>query len=166
MDLIVRQALAGDAPAARQCVVEAFSPYIARIGRPPAPMLLDFHAHTQDGHIWVAQHESAIVGALVQYETIEGFYIDTVAAVPHLRGHGVGRELLMFAEHEALRRGFDGLYLCTNSKMVENQALYMKIGYVEYERKHMAGYDRIFYRKSLPATKGRPPGWAGEAVEV
>ncbi len=129
-------------------------------------MLLDFHAHTQDGHIWVAEYENAIVGSLVQYETTEGFYIDTVATVPHLRGHGVGRELLMFAEHEALRRGFDSLYLCTNSKMVENQALYMKIGYVEYERKHMAGYDRIFYRKALPATKGRPPGWSGKAVEV
>lgn len=154
MNLIVRQALAADASAVRQCVVEAFSPYVARIGRPPAPMLLDFHTHTQDGHVWVAEYQNVIVGALVQYETTEGFYVDTVAAVSRLRGHGIGRELLIFAEHEALRRGFDGLYLCTNSKMVENQALYTKIGYVEYERKHMAGYDRIFYRKSLRAAKG------------
>ncbi|MNL79760.1 hypothetical protein D3C87_2064340 [compost metagenome] len=70
--------------------------------------------------------------------------------------------MLMFAEHEALRRGFDSLYLCTNSKMVENQALYTKIGYVEYERKHMTGYDRIFYRKALQASKGRPPAGPGK----
>lgn len=150
MELIVRQANAGDVPAVRQCVVQAFTPYIARIGRPPAPMLLDFEAHTRDRHVWVAEYENAIVGTLLQYETPTGFYIDTVACVPPLRGHGIGKKLLMFAEQEATLRGFGSLHLCTNSKMVENQALYTKVGYVEYERQHMAGYDRIFYRKPLP----------------
>ncbi len=149
MDLMVRPAAANDVSAVRQCVVEAFSPYIARIGKPPAPMLLDFEAQVRHRHVWVAELDGAVVGVLVQYQTPEGFYIDTVAAAPRQQGRGVGRELLVFAEHEALRRGFGSLYLCTNSKMVENQALYAKVGYVEYERKHMAGYDRIFYRKTL-----------------
>jgi GNAT superfamily N-acetyltransferase len=157
LDLIVRPADANDVSAVRQCVVEAFSPYIARIGKHPAPMLLDFEVHTWDRHVWVAELDGAVVGVLVQYETPDGFYIDTVAAAPRQQGRGVGRRLLVFAEQEALRRGFGSLYLCTNSKMVENQALYAKVGYVEYGRKHMAGYDRIFYRKPL---QGRQQGEA------
>ena len=65
------------------------------------------------------------------------------------RGAGVGRALLLFAEREAIRRGYRSIYLCTNVKMTENQAFYPKIGYVEYERKLDQGYDRIFYRKQL-----------------
>ena len=41
------------------------------------------------------------------------------------------------------------VYLCTNAKMTENQVFYPRLGYVEYERKIEAGYDRIFYRKRL-----------------
>lgn len=152
---IVRQANLGDVSAVRQCVLEAFTPYIVRIGKPPAPMLLDFEALTHKGHVWVAVLEATVAGALVQYETSEGFYIDTVATGPEQRGHGVGRELLLFAEQEAFRRGFSSLYLCTNSKMVENHALYTNIGYAELERKHMAGYDRIFYRKVLEGAQPR-----------
>jgi ribosomal protein S18 acetylase RimI-like enzyme len=146
----VRQANPDDVAAVRQCVVEAFTPYIVRIGKPPAPMLLDFEEHTRKQQVWVAEDADAVVGVLVQYETPDGFYIDTVAAAPRVHGSGVGRELLLFAEQEALRRRFDSVYLCTNSKMIENQALYTKVGYHEYDRKHQAGFDRVFYRKLLP----------------
>jgi GNAT superfamily N-acetyltransferase len=149
LHLIIRQANTGDVPAVRECVVEAFSPYVVRIGKPPAPMLLDFDTHIRSHHIWVAEYMNTVVGTLVQYQTPEGFYVDTVAAFPRLQGHGIGRALLEFAEQEALSRGLDSLYLCTNSKMVENQALYMKIGYVEYERKQVEDYSRVFYRKLL-----------------
>ena len=93
--------------------------------------------------------QARIEGVLVQYETPEGFYIDTVAASPKSRGSGVGRALLTFAEREALRRGFTSVYLCTNSKMTENQLFYPRIGYVEYERRTASGYDRVYYRKAL-----------------
>jgi hypothetical protein len=45
--------------------------------------------------------------------------------------------------------GYTSIYLCTNSKMTENQVFYPRIGYVEYERKHEGGYDRVFYAKAL-----------------
>jgi hypothetical protein len=56
---------------------------------------------------------------------------------------------LEFAEGEARGRGFESIYLCTNSKMTENQVLYPKIGYVEYDRRAQSGYERVFYRKRL-----------------
>ncbi len=158
LQVIIRKASANDVPAARQCISLAFTPFISRIGRTPAAMLLDLDTHTRDGHVWVAEHADAVAGVLVQYPTPTGFYIDVVAAVPHLQGQGVGRALLVFAEQEAKRLAFDSLYLCTNSKMVENQALYARVGYVEYERQQMAGYDRIFYRKPLPAMRHSPSG--------
>jgi GNAT superfamily N-acetyltransferase len=112
-------------------------------------MLLDPAALAAQGRVWVAEVQGRIVGALVAYDTEQGFYIDTVAAHPAAQGTGVGRALLEFAEQEAGRRGFDSLYLCTNAKMTENQVLYPKIGYVEYDRRTQDGYERVFYRKPL-----------------
>jgi len=112
-------------------------------------MLLDFPEMIAAGKVWVAEVGGEVAGVLVQYETEEGFYIDTVAALPALHGTGIGRALLLFAESEAARRGYRSIYLCTNVKMTENQIFYPKIGYVEYERKIDQGYERIFYRKQL-----------------
>lgn len=146
---IVRLANVGDATAALACVVAAFEPYIERIGKAPAPMLLDYPTLIGEGRVWVAELCVQVQGVLVQYETPDGFYVDTVASSPKARGTGVGRALLQCAEGEAIRRGFTSIYLCTNSKMTENQVFYPKIGYVEYDRRTEAGYDRIFYRKAL-----------------
>ncbi|MEJ8845034.1 GNAT family N-acetyltransferase [Variovorax rhizosphaerae] len=145
----VRAARADDAAAAAACVHAAFECYVPRIGRPPAPMLLDYPAAIAQHQVWVAELEGEVVGVLVQYETGDGFYIDTVAASPHTHGTGVGRALLVFAEAEARARGHGSLYLCTNSMMTENQVFYPRIGYVEYDRRAQAGYDRVFYRKQL-----------------
>jgi len=149
IDPTIRPALAADEPDVAGCVKAAFSIYVELIGRPPAPMLLDFPAVIAAGWAWVAELDGKVVGALIQFETEEGFYLDTVAVLPALQGRGVGRTLLVFAEDEARRRGFHSIYLCTNVKMTANQVLYPKIGYVKYERKMDQGYDRIYYRKQL-----------------
>jgi ribosomal protein S18 acetylase RimI-like enzyme len=149
IDPTIRPAIAADEPAVAGCVKAAFSIYVELIGRPPAPMLLDFPAVIAAGWAWVAELDGKVVGALIQYETEEGFYLDTVAVLPALQGRRVGRTLLVFAEGEARRRGFHSIYLCTNVKMTANQVLYPKIGYVKYERKMDQGYDRIYYRKQL-----------------
>jgi len=154
----VRLAVPADAAGVQACVLGAFEHYVERIGKPPAPMLLDFESEIEASRVWVVCGDRGVVGALVQYETDLGFYIDTVAVSPSSQGRGVGRALLEFAEQEAVRRGFRSIYLCTNSMMAENQVLYPRIGYVEYERKKEAGYDRVFYRKALGA--GRAHGTA------
>ena len=45
--------------------------------------------------------------------------------------------------------GYDSIYLYTQEIMTENQALYERIGYVEYARRHEIGLDRIYMRKQL-----------------
>jgi len=151
MQVAIREASANDATATKACVISAFEHYTERLGKPPGPMLLDFAAEIKEGHVWLAESTDCIVGVLIQYETDLGFYIDTVAVLPHFQGTGVGRELLQFAEREAAQRGYDFLYLATNAKMTENQIFYPRIGYVEYERRHEASYDRVFYRKQVKA---------------
>lgn len=145
----VRLAVPADTAGVRACILAAFEHYVPRIGKRPAPMLLEFEAEIQAGHVWLLADAGDVVGALVQYETELGFYIDTVGVAPSSQGKGYGRALLECAEQEALRRGYQAVYLCTNSKMIENQVFYPRLGYVEYERKHDAGYDRVFYRKEL-----------------
>jgi GNAT superfamily N-acetyltransferase len=149
VNIQIRPASTADEVAARECVQAAFAMYIERIGKPPGPMLLDYAAHIAAGHIWVAETDDRVVGTLVQFETQDGFYIDTVAAHPDAQGTGVGRALLVFAEEEACRRGYDSLYLCTNEKMTENQVFYPRIGYIETDRRFEDGYQRVYYRKRL-----------------
>lgn len=146
---VIRPAGPADAGAAQACINAAFSPYIERMGRPPAPMLLDIAQEIESGRVWLAEVGGTLAGVIVQYRTEHGWYIDTVASSPELRGTGVGRALLQFAEGEAGRRDCRQVYLCTNSRMVENQALYTRIGYTEYERQNVGPYERVFYRKRL-----------------
>jgi GNAT superfamily N-acetyltransferase len=146
---MIRIAAVGDGARVVTCIREAFEPYIERIGKMPAPMRLDVPALILDEAVWVAERESGIEGVLVQYETQDGFYVDTVASSLRSRGTGIGRELLKFAERCACERGYESLYLCTNSLMVENQRLYSRVGYLEFARESAGGYDRVFYRKQL-----------------
>lgn len=147
--LIIRAAHYHDAADVRACVVLAFERYAERMGIVPAPMLLDFGVEIETNHVWVAENEARVEGVLVQYETPLGFYVDTVAVAPGAQRKGVGKALFLFAEQEAVRRGYRALYLCTNAKMTENLAMYPRAGYVEYARKQESGYDRVYYRKAL-----------------
>ena len=91
-------------------------------------------------------------------KTADGFKIMNVAVHPARQKSGVGSSLLEFAEAEARRLGYDSIHLSTNEKMTENQALYARIGYSEYDRRVEDGYGRVFMRKPLsgaaPAARG------------
>jgi ribosomal protein S18 acetylase RimI-like enzyme len=100
--------------------------------------------------VTVAVCRGVIVGVLVLGQTDEGFQIISVAVHPSFQKQGLGRTLLRLAEAEAVRRSHESICLSTNEKMVENQALYSKIGYVEYDRRIENGYSRVYMRKRVP----------------
>ena len=108
--------------------------YIARIGKPPGPMLDDYARRIADGQAWVLEDAARIVGVLVLEETPEGLLLDNIAVPPEHQGKGYGRALMRFAEAEARRRGFSDIHLYTHELMTENIALYTRIGYVETRR--------------------------------
>jgi GNAT superfamily N-acetyltransferase len=147
----LRPATEKDAPAVTACVCEAYVHYIERIGKQPGPMLEDYCDVIRSSQVHVAELDGIVVGAIVLQVTSEGFYLDNVAVRPAAQGSGVGRLLLELAEHEAKRQGYDSLYLATHELMLENRALYARIGYVEYDHRVVNTYPRVLMRKHLSA---------------
>lgn len=138
-----------DASEVTACVNAAYRHYIERIGKPPGPMTEDYAKVIRESRVTVAENRGEITGVLVLAVTEEGFLLENVAVHPAHHGKGLGRTLLEFAEAEALREGFDSIYLYTHEKMTENQALYAKIGYIEFDRRTEKGFARVYMRKSL-----------------
>lgn len=148
-NFIVRSAAVNDVAAVTACVHHAFDHYIERIGRKPGPMLMDYGLEIREHQVFVVEDDTQIVGALVLCVKEEGFLLDVIAVEPSWQGRGVGRLLLEFAETEAQRQGYKSIYLYTHEKMTENQILYSKIGYVEYDRRFESGLARVYMRKKF-----------------
>jgi GNAT superfamily N-acetyltransferase len=146
---MIRPATAADLAAVQAIVDAGFSVYIPRIGRKPAPMLSDYAALIAGGSVHVLEDAGAVIGVAVIADEPDVLYLDTVAVDPAHRGRGHGRALLAFAEMEARRRGFAAIRLCTNEKMVENQAMYVRLGWTETHRGEEDGLRRVFYRKDV-----------------
>jgi ribosomal protein S18 acetylase RimI-like enzyme len=145
----IRAATAADVPAIVEIVDQAYRLYIARMGKPPGPMLDDYAARVLEGVVWVVEEGTAIAGIIVLLPMANYLLLDNVAVSPARQGSGFGRRLLAFAEAEAVQRGYCEIRLYTHQTMVENQRLYASIGYEETERGTEAGYDRVFMRKQL-----------------
>jgi len=145
----LRPATPADADEVAALVNDAYGHYVARIGRKPGPMTWDYAEMIRDRDATVAESGGAIVGLLIVGPTDEGFVVENVAVHPSQQGKGLGRALLELAETKARGAGFDSIYLFTHEKMTENQALYARIGYVEYERRVEGELARVFMRKPL-----------------
>ena len=122
-----------------------------RMGRKPGPMTDDHAARARDGQAWVSTIDGAVVGVLVLLDQPDHLLLDNVAVDPARRGTGVGRDLLRFAEAEAIRRGYPELRLYTHVTMTENIALYARIGYHETGRATQSGFERVFFAKRVAA---------------
>jgi len=145
----LRPAALPDAPAVQACVIKAFGHYVERMGRKPAPMEMDYEHEIREHQVFVVEQAGELIGSLVLGITAEGFLLDVLAVDPACWKRGVGRLMLEFAEAEAKRQGFDSIYLFTHETMTENQLLYKKIGYVEYDRRLEMGRMRVYLRKPL-----------------
>src|ERR1700730_10457345 len=145
----IRVATAADVSAIKDIADRAYWHSIARIGRPPGPMLDDYPARVSEGVVWVVEEGAVIAAMIVLVPAPNYLLLDNIAVSPARQGLGLGRRLLAFAEAEALRRGYSEIRLYTHETMVENQRLYASIGYEEMGRGTQAGYDRVFMRKQL-----------------
>lgn len=148
-DWSLRTARESDSGELAALVDAAYGHYVERLGMRPGPMTDDYSVVIRDREVIVAESEGAIVGAIVLGTGEEGFTIDNVAVHPSHQGEGIGRALLELAEAKARGAGHDTVHLYTHEKMTENQALYARIGYVEYERRASDGFSRVFMRKRL-----------------
>src|SRR5215831_10712099 len=147
-EILIRSADTADVPAVKQIVHDAYQHYIARMGKPPGPMLDDYAARVSEGVVWVIE-AGTIVGILVLVPKPDHLLLDNIAVSPAHQHLGFGRQLLEFADAEAVRQGYGEIRLYTHHTMTENQRLYAAIGYKETGRGTEAGYERVFMRKRL-----------------
>lgn len=148
-----------DAPALQALVDAAYTKYIPRIGRPPAPMNTDYAAlialpAVYDVHILRADDDDdsdVVVGAiiLVDHAYDDAVLVDNLVVDPAAQGRGYGRVLMEVAEAYAREKGRNALTLYTNEKMVENLGIFAKMGFVEVNRRVEDGYSRVYFRKTL-----------------
>lgn len=141
-----------EAAALRDLVRAAYAHYVPRLGREPFPMIDDYEARIAAGQAWWIPGIAVLV--LVDED---GLLIDNIAVAETARGQGLGRALMTLAEAEARRRGHARLWLYTNEKMVENIALYGRLGFAETHREEQAGFRRVFMEKWLSPQPGLPP---------
>jgi GNAT superfamily N-acetyltransferase len=146
---VIRLASAEDVDPVRIVVDAAYGHYVARIGKPPGPMLDAYTTRIADRQVWVLEDDGQIVGILVLEQGPQGLLLDNIAVLPDRQGRGFGRALIEFAEAETLRRGFGEIHLYTHALMSENIALYRGIGFVETHRVNEKGYDRVYMTKRL-----------------
>ncbi len=146
---MIRAATSADAETVRSVVDAAYGHYVARIGKPPGPMLDNYAKRIADRQTWVLDDDGRIVGILVLEQGPAGLLLDNIAVLPDSQGKGFGRALISFAEAEARRRGFGEIHLYTHALMSENIALYRRIGFVETHRGNQKGYDRVYMTKRL-----------------
>src|ERR1700754_5167854 len=96
-----RRATTADLTEMRGVIDDAYEKYIARIGRPPAPMTADYAAALEHSRVWVLECDDAIVGALVTEDHADHLLLETIAVAPGAQGSGYGRLLLDRAELDA-----------------------------------------------------------------
>jgi ribosomal protein S18 acetylase RimI-like enzyme len=145
----IRTANLADQQAVEAIVHAAYSPYIERIGRPPGPMLDDYEVLINEGLVHVFEREGAIQGLLVLVPEPDAMLLANVAVAPSVKGTGIGRALLAYAEQSAKAAGYRTIRLYTHKSMVENIALYSRIGYTETHRAVQNGLKRVFMVKNL-----------------
>ena len=150
----IRPAVREDRPMIERLVHDAYAKYIARIGKPPGPMLDDYARRIAAGEVWVLTEADAIAGVLVLVPQPDHLLLDNIAVAPNRQGRGYGRRLLDFADAQAQHLGLSELRLYTHQKMHENLVLYRANGWTEYARASEAGYDRVFMLKRLPEASG------------
>ena len=147
---MIRRAQPADRAAIEAIVDAAYSPYVARIGKPPGPMLDDYQALIEAGAVCILEDADRVaVAIVVLVPKSDHLLLDNIAVRPDRQSQGFGRTLVAFAESEARRLGYCELRLYTHQLMSENQALYAQIGFVETGRGRQDGYERIFMRKWL-----------------
>jgi N-acetylglutamate synthase-like GNAT family acetyltransferase len=82
----IRPARAEDATAVTEGVAAVYRHYIARIGKPPGPMLDDYAEVIRQRQVFVLANEARVIGVLVLIRQEREVLLDNVAVHPDYQG--------------------------------------------------------------------------------
>jgi GNAT superfamily N-acetyltransferase len=151
---VVRRARPEDLTKVAACAKAAYSLYLPRLDRPPAPMLADYAELIAAGEVYVLESDEPPsdeqLGGFIVIRPLGGsLFVENVAVDPARQGQGYGRRLMAFAETYAGVLGLPALRLYTNEVMHENIPFYQILGFAVTERVLEDGYRRIYLEKPL-----------------
>src|SRR5215216_1043244 len=92
----MRAARPEDDAAVGELVRAAYSKYVGRMGKEPAPMLEDYAALIRAGEVWVLAEGGEVLGVLVIRPAEDHMFLGNVAVAPGHQGRGLGHELVTF----------------------------------------------------------------------
>ena len=144
----IRDAVSADFDAVRAIARAAYQPFVAAIGRDPAPMVADFGNQIAQGAVRVLERDD-ICGYAVSYRGGSVWHVENLAVAPQAHGTGAGRALLADVEARAAGAGAQAVELYTNIAMTGALAFYPKLGYRETGRREEDGFHRVYFRKEL-----------------
>ncbi|MCW8884066.1 MAG: GNAT family N-acetyltransferase [Motiliproteus sp.] len=124
----------------------AYACYQERMGgkRLP-PMDLDYADEIQNYPTWVAECEGKVVGGITMMFEDDYASIANIGIHLDFQGQGLGGGLMKFAEAQAKENYYSELRLATHVLLTENVALYLHLGWVEYDCDDV----RIYMRKVI-----------------
>ncbi len=147
---MIRQAQPRDRDAIQRIADAAYHPYVASLGKAPAPMVADFAAHIERDWVIVFEHEGRVKGyAILLTDGRQGALLDNIAVDPAFQRSGIGDALIREIERRVTELGHTALDLYTNVVMSDNIRWYAKLGFIETRRVDEAGFRRVYMRKML-----------------
>lgn len=146
---MIREATPADLYAVQRIAEQAFAPFVAAIGKKPAPMVADFAAQIEKGLVEVSVSRTGVQGYCISYPRGAGWHVENLAIGPAAQGGGIGKALMRDAETRASAQGFETIDLYTNVAMEGALKFYPRLGYVELYRDHEDGFHRAYFKKNL-----------------
>jgi ribosomal protein S18 acetylase RimI-like enzyme len=144
----LRPAAPSDADRLWRIAQAAYSPYVSRMDRRPAPMSADYGEAIRRGRALVLVDEAErVLGFVIHFAHRNSWFVENLAVDPNAQGGGVGSRLLRAAEDAARAAGAQRVLLYTNVVMAENVAFYEGRGYRQTMRMQDGGYDRLYFEK-------------------
>lgn len=149
LPITIRLSERGDVPAIQDLVRDAYGQYVAAEGSEPAPMKADYQSLVEAANTWVAERTGHVVGLLVLEVETDHLLLENIAVASEVRGQGVGRRLLSFAEERALELEIPEIRLYTGEVMTQNLHYYPRHGYRETHRGYEDGHRRVYFSKRV-----------------
>jgi ribosomal protein S18 acetylase RimI-like enzyme len=118
-----------DADAVRALTIEAYTPWVALIGREPLPMIADYDAALREHRFDLAFQGGELAGLIETHALSDHLLVVSVAVAPAQQSAGLGRRLLAHAEALAREQGLTTLRLYTNARFERNISIYRRVGY-------------------------------------
>jgi N-acetylglutamate synthase-like GNAT family acetyltransferase len=145
----LRRAEAGDAEAIAALTRAAYGKWVARIGREPLPMRVDYAQALASHRFDVLEQEGSLVGLVETTRDGDWLLVVNLAVDPAAQGQGLGIRLLGFAERLAAEQELAGLRLYTNKLFVENIAFYRGRGFQIEREATLNGGVAVYMTKAL-----------------